>query len=235
MPQKSLKKILREFASPSKKKCGAQSLFITFEGIEGAGKSTLIKALTEKYENLGYEVLCLREPGGTFFGEGLRQVILTSPETLSPLAEAHLFASSRAQLLEEKVLPFLKKKKAIVFLDRYLDSSLAYQGEARGLGFKTVLELHQHYPLCTLPHLTFYLKIDQKLSQERQKKRGNEKDYFEKEKSAFTGRLIAGHEKLIKLFPQRFVPLPGHLSPEELLQLAHQRLQKLIKKRDKKK
>ena len=125
----------------------SKGLFFTFEGIEGAGKSTQIKLLTEKLENNGMNVLCVREPGGTRFGEKLRQAILHSTKPLHPYSEALLFASSRGQLLHEKILPHLEKEKSVVICDRYIDSSLAYQGFAREFGMDKILQVHSRAPL----------------------------------------------------------------------------------------
>ena len=135
------------------------AMMISFEGIEGSGKSTQIKLLKAYFEDKKYPVLLVREPGGTDFGEKLREAILHSQNEIAPLAEAHLFASSRAQLLTQKILPHLEQKNAVVLIDRYLDSSIAYQAMARGLGLQTILDLHSHAPLNTLPNMTFYLDI----------------------------------------------------------------------------
>lgn len=177
-------------------------LFITFEGIEGSGKSTQIDLLESTLKKLGKEVVKLREPGGTPFGEALRKAILESAEKLDPVAEAMLFASSRAQLLKEKILPALQKNQ-VVIVDRYLDSSIAYQGFARELGLKTILDIHSHGVLKTHPDLTFYLAIDLETSMKRQAARGNAKDYFEKENQQFYQKLINGYEECTQVFPQR--------------------------------
>ncbi|MCT4640670.1 MAG: dTMP kinase [Bacteriovoracaceae bacterium] len=169
------------------------SYLLSFEGIEGSGKSTQIKNLKDYLENLGFTVSILREPGGTNFGEGLRSAILNSQTKLHPMAEALLFASSRSQLLFEKVLPLLNESKNIVILDRFIDSSMAYQGFARELGPKYIEQLHATGLLSTKPVATFYLKIDIKTSMQRQSIRGNEKDYFEKEKESFYQKLIDGY------------------------------------------
>ncbi|MCO4756046.1 MAG: dTMP kinase, partial [Bacteriovoracaceae bacterium] len=108
------------------------SLFISFEGIEGSGKTTQITTLKHALENQGYKVTLLREPGGTPFGEKMREAILSSEENISPVAEACLMAASRAQLLEKRIVPLLETPGNIVIVDRYIDSSLAYQGSARG-------------------------------------------------------------------------------------------------------
>ncbi len=133
------------------------SYLISFEGIEGSGKSSQIQAFTDYLESQGMTVSHFREPGGTDFGEKLRSAILDSKTSINKLAEAHLFASSRAQLLSEKVIPLLDKPNQIVILDRFIDSSIAYQGHARDLGVEIVLDIHKYYPLNLTPHKTFYL------------------------------------------------------------------------------
>ena len=134
------------------------SFFLSLEGIEGSGKSTQIQEIEKFVQSKGLRVLTLREPGGTLFGEKLREAILNSDTPLHPLAECHLFLASRAQLLKEKILPFLLRPGSVVILDRYIDSTLAYQGKARRLGYETVLTLHQHEPLNLLPHRTYFLE-----------------------------------------------------------------------------
>lgn len=204
------------------------SYFISFEGIEGSGKTTQIKYIKDYLESLGYEVLTLREPGGTTFGEKLREAILQSEEKVAPMAEACLFASSRAQLLESKVLPFLSSKKKVVIVDRFLDSSLAYQGSARALGFETVLGIHQFAPLNTVPHLSFYLKIDLETSHKRQAERGNVKDYFEKETEKFYNLLIDGYDKASDIFKNRFETIDARESVESVREQIQKAVKKLI-------
>ncbi len=204
--------LYRNLSAPSHK----NSYLISFEGIEGSGKSTQINYLKDHFEAQNYRVLLLREPGGTDFGEGLRSQILNSSVPINPIAEAYLFASSRAQLLSEKVLPFLEQQKSIVILDRFIDSSLAYQGIARDIGFEKILKIHQFPPLNTIPHITFYLKIDLKTSFERQKSRGSEKDYFEKENAKFYGQLVEGYDTSAKYFPERVIVIDASKTVEEV-------------------
>ena len=192
------------------------SYLLSFEGIEGSGKSTQIKLLTQALEKLDYTVTYFREPGGTDFGEKLRSAILESKMAIDPLAEANLFAASRAQLLFEKVIPLLKTKNQIVILDRYIDSSLAYQGIARGLGLETILDLHKREPLNTTCHCTFYLSIDCDTSLSRQDSRGDVKDYFEKENKDFYESLIKGFEQAASIFPNRIVKIDGSLNTESV-------------------
>jgi dTMP kinase len=195
-----------------------ESFFLSFEGIEGSGKSTQIQKLSAYFQSLGYDVLVLREPGGSIFGEKLREALLTSNVPLHPMAEAFCFAASRSQLLTEKVLPHLDKHKSIVILDRYMDSSIAYQGFARGLGLETIVKLHEYPPLNQRPDLTIYLKIDLKTSEERQRLRGNEKDYFEKENQHFYQKLIDGYDACASHFPERIMTIDARKNQESVFQ-----------------
>lgn len=207
-----LEKLLALFSAPK----NSNSYFLSFEGIEGAGKSTHISRLKHDLEKIGYRVILTREPGGTVFGEKLREAILQSTTPLDPIAEAHLFASSRAQLLKELTLKELKTEKTIVIYDRYIDSSLAYQGIARGLGIEAVLQIHQHYPLTVVPHRTFYIRIGLETSLNRQTIRNNAKDYFEAENQNFYSKLIEGYEQALQLFPERFSLIDGERSMDEV-------------------
>lgn len=218
--------LLQRFQSFNKK----DRYFISFEGIEGAGKSTQITRFKELVESLGYSVLLVREPGGTPFGEKLRQAILQSSAPLDPIAEAHLFASSRAQLLYEKSLKHLEKPKSVVIYDRYIDSSLAYQGVARGLGFKTILEIHSHSPLTILPTLTFYIKISLDCSLKRQTMRNQQKDYFESETQEFYKKLIEGYDRASLTFPQRFAIIDGEQDIEGVFKQIKSTWNQLVKK-----
>ena len=192
------------------------SFFLSLEGIEGSGKSTQIKEIEIFLQKKGLRVLTLREPGGTLFGEKLREAILQSGTPLHPLAECHLFMASRAQLLKEKILPFLLAPGSVVILDRYIDSTLAYQGKARRLGYETILTLHQHDPLNLLPHRTYFLDISLETSMARQKARGQEKDYFEQEKNEFYQNLIDGYRELSDIFPERILKIDASNTPAEV-------------------
>lgn len=194
------------------------SYFFTFEGIEGSGKTTQMERLANFFTSKGYEVKQLREPGSTHFGERLREVILKQDSPLAPYAEAHLFASARSQLVEKVLIPFLAEEKKVVLCDRYIDSSLCYQGVARGLGIENVLKMHAHPPLCYFPHKTFYLKIATQTSWERQAKRNQEKDYFEREKIHFYEKLMQGHEELCQIFPARMVTVDAEKNIDEVYQ-----------------
>lgn len=194
------------------------SYFISFEGIEGAGKSTQIARLKDHLEKQGYNVIILREPGGTPFGERLRKAILESNHPIHPLAEAHLFASARAQLLDQVALKELEVPGTIVIADRYLDSSLAYQGHARELGMNCILKLHQQFPLNLVPHLTFYLRIEGHTSADRQKMRNAPKDYFESKGEDFYQKLVEGYDIAQSLFAKRIKRIDANRDVEQISQ-----------------
>lgn len=205
------------------------SYFVSFEGIEGAGKSTQIERFQKHVESLGFSVHLFREPGGTVFGEKLREAILGSKEGLDAMAECYLFASSRAQLLREKILPILEKKNHVVILDRYIDSTMAYQGIARGIGIETVLATHQYEPLNRLPDITFYLHIDLQESHKRQEKRGHEKDYFESKDQDFYQKILKGYDKACELFKDRIVTVDAKRDVDTITRDINQKWDKFLK------
>lgn len=204
------------------------SYFISFEGIEGAGKSTQIARISQFLDEKGYNVMVLREPGGTSFGERLRSAILNSSQEIHPLAEAHLFASSRAQLLSEVTLKELDQGNTIVIYDRYIDSTIAYQGMARGLGIEPVLMMHQHFPLNIAPHKTFYLRIPLETSYRRQEMRNLPKDYFESRGGEFYDKLIQGYDTAAELFPERIQIVDGHLSQDQVFEIIKTSMLELL-------
>lgn len=221
---KTIDQLISGFTHPD----AQQGLFLSLEGIEGSGKSTQINFIKSFFEQKGYQVLCLREPGGTAFGEKLREAILASQTPLHPLVEAHLFVSSRAQLLHERILPFLNQPKSVVILDRYIDSSLAYQGRARGLGYETILSLHSQKPLNILPHRTYFLDISLETSMTRQEQRGQVKDYFESEKKDFYQSLVKGYQEVASLFNKRIKTIDGTLEPQKVSKIIKEDLEGLL-------
>ena len=219
---------LRELVENFRPPAFPGSFFLSFEGIEGAGKSTQIVQTKDYLEEHGFRVLVLREPGGTPFGEKLRKTILNSNTPIHPVAEMHLFASSRAQLLHEVTLKELAVPGTIIIYDRYIDSTIAYQGKGRKLGSEAVLRTHMSFPLTLMPHLTFYLKIDPSLSYSRQKIRNAPKDYFESQGLEFYEKLVEGYEESIQLFPNRMAVIDGSKSQEEVFSDIKSRLEGLI-------
>lgn len=184
------------------------SILISFEGIEGAGKSTQIQLLKTYLESKDYQVVLMREPGGTALGESLRELILGSDKKIHPLSETLMFLTSRNELIVSKILPLLtNNKKMVIILDRYIDSTLSYQGFGRELGTEEILKLHSVPPLNLLPHKTFYLKINEETSRLRQKKRGQDLDYFEKETSKFYQAINNGFNTLAEIFHERILTI----------------------------
>ena len=139
------------------------SLFVTIEGVEGCGKTTIGKLIVEKLMSDGYEVIYTREPGGIEIAEQIRKVILDVNNTnMDPRTEALLYAASRRQHLIEKIVPAIKNNK-IIICDRFVDSSLAYQGHARGLGIDNVYEINKFAIDTLMPDLTLLFDIDPKV------------------------------------------------------------------------
>jgi len=186
-------------------------MFVTFEGLDGSGKSTQVKRLRAALEGDGREVVTAREPGQTELGEKIRDLVLHDAG-MTPWAEALLYAASRAEVVEEIVRPALERG-ADVLLDRYLDSSIVYQGIGRGLGVDEVLEVNLLATGGLLPDRTFVLAVDPAASLRRV---GSKPDRIEREDAAFHERVAAGYEQLASLFPERVVVLDGSLDPDAL-------------------
>jgi len=169
-----------------------KSLLISFEGIEGSGKSTQIETLKRSLNSLGVEVHLFREPGGTMLGEKVRKILLDKSLEIDPLAELNLFISSRIELLKTKILPLYESaQKSIIILDRFRESSIAYQGAGRGLGVETVKHLHSIAPLNVEPDFIFYLDIPVETSRQRVTKRNIPKDKMELLNSDFFEKVRA--------------------------------------------
>ena len=186
-------------------------MFVSFEGLDGSGKTTQVERLRAVLEKDGREVVTAREPGGTPLGERIRELVLHGDE-MTPWAEALLYAAARAELVAEVIEPALARG-ADVLLDRYLDSSVVYQGIARGLGLDEVLELNLRAVGGLLPDRTFVLAIDADSSLERL---AAGPDRIERAGAEFHADVADGYERLAALFPERIVLLDGTLDPDEL-------------------
>jgi dTMP kinase len=194
-------------------------VFVTFEGIDGSGKTTQAALLAEWFAGEGYEAVLLREPGGTPLGERLRALLLDGAG-MSAWAEAALFAAARAELVEREIRPALGRGAAVV-CDRFVDSSLAYQGVGRGLGIDAVLELNEIATGGLMPDRTFVLLLDPDDSAAR---RAGEPDRMEREDGLFVAALDAGYRRLVSMFPERCLPLDAARPVDELAEEVRGRL-----------
>ena len=191
-----------------------KGLFITIEGNDGSGKSTVINSLKEELKKLNIDVIYSREPGGSKVAEKIREVILdVENDTMDKKTEALLYAASRRQHLIETVFPAINSGK-IVVCDRFIDSSLTYQGVARGIGVDEVLEMNQFATEGFMPDLTIYLLVDAKLGLSR-KKHQKELDRMEKEKLEFHQMVYDAYMALAKRFSDRVVVVDGNQSIED--------------------
>lgn len=171
-------------------------LFISFEGNDGSGKTTQIQLLAGWFKKTGYEVVVLREPGGTAIGEKIRDILLDNAnEGMSPITEMLLYAASRAQLVSAVIAPAVLRG-AVVICDRFVDSSYAYQGYGRQLGLKTVVAANAAAIGNHLPNITFFLDLDASTSMLRRLSSGFEKDRLENEEMAFHHRVYEGYRAL---------------------------------------
>jgi dTMP kinase len=191
-------------------------VFVSFEGLDGSGKTTQLRLAAERLRADGVEVVETREPGGTELGEQVRELLLHAGD-VAPWAEAALFAASRAQHVEEVIRPALARGAAVL-CDRYVDSSLAYQGIARGLGLERVLELNLTAVGGLLPDTTILLLIDPTAAADR---RRAAPDRIEREGDAFAARVDAAYRELAERYPERIVPLDGTLACDELAERIH--------------
>ena len=192
-------------------------MFITLEGPEGSGKTTAVEAAVEALEVKGYQIVRTREPGGTPIAEQIRNVILDKANTnMDPRTEALLYAASRRQHLVEKVWPALKEGK-IVICDRYLDSSLAYQGGARGLGVDNILNVNLFATENTYPDLTLLFDITPEEGLKRIAANADrEVNRLDLEKLDFHHKVRNTFLELAKRYPERFVIIDASKSREEV-------------------
>jgi dTMP kinase len=189
-------------------------VLVTFEGIEAAGKSTLIAALNEELTTRGNVVIVTREPGGTPLGDSLRGVFLDPALALDPIAEVMLLNASRAQLVADVIAPALKVR-SIVLCDRFFDATVAYQGYGRGLNVESLLEICLVATHRIAPELTFLIDIPVELSQARLRARGGA-DRLEREGPEFHTLVREGYLALAERFSNRYVVLDGTQPPDVL-------------------
>ena len=185
---------------------------IVLEGPDGSGKSTQIKKLDEYLKKEKIKYIMTREPGGTKLGEKVREIILHEP--ISKEAEVYLYAACRAELVEKKIKPALKEG-LLVISDRFLFSSLAYQGSGREVGIERVFEINKLAFGDILPDLTIFLDLSPAKAIER-KKEQKKLDRLEEESISFHNRVYDGYKEAIKLFPERVVSIDAELSEDAI-------------------
>ena len=199
-------------------------MFITFEGLDGSGKTTQARLLGARLEAEGIEVVLTREPGGTALGEEIRDLVLHGGD-VAPWAEAALYAASRAQHVEQLIRPALERG-ATVISDRYVDSSVAYQGIARGLGLERVLELNLAAVEGLMPDRTILLEIG---ADDAVGRMGSERDRIEREEDDFHACAARAYRQLAEREPDRFVVVDGTASAELLAEEIYGALERLTR------
>jgi dTMP kinase len=192
---------------------------ITIEGLDGTGKTTLAEALVDELRGDGGDVLLLREPGGVELSERIRAVVKDPGLEVGPRAEALLYAAARAQLVAERVEPALAAG-TWVLLDRFVDSSLAYQGVGRGLGIEAVRDVNLFATGGLRPDRTLLLRADAATRAARQAVRGEAPDRLEREEGAFFDAIAGAYDALAAAEPERFRVLDAGAAPDAILGAA---------------
>lgn len=209
--------------------------FISFEGPDGSGKSTALEQiLTQIGPHLKTQYLVTREPGGSKIAEKIRKLILDpANDQMIDQTEALLYAAARSQHVHEIILPALTNGK-VVISDRYIDSSLAYQGAGRGLGIKEVKSINDFATEKLEPDLTLFFNLDPAVGLKRiDKERPDHEDRLEQEKLAFHQKVYAGYQELLKMYPERIVSIDASKSVEQVtadcIKVIRERLPQIFK------
>lgn len=197
----------------------AAGRLITIEGLDGAGKSTLAAALVAALAERGLSIELLREPGGVALSERIRELVKDPSSGVSPRAEALLYAAARAELLHERVVPMLEAG-TWVLLDRFVDSSLAYQGAGRGLGIEQVRAINLFATGGLTPDRTLLLRVAPGTGRARQGTRKAEPDRLELEGERFFEAIALAYEQLAAAEPGRICAIDAEQSPARVLELA---------------
>ncbi|WP_436855952.1 dTMP kinase [Staphylococcus caeli] len=203
------------------------SAFITFEGPEGSGKTTVIQQVAKKLEDQ-FNIVLTREPGGVKTGEQIREVLLEG-DNMDDRTEALLFAASRREHLVGKVIPSLKQGK-VVLCDRYIDSSLAYQGYARGIGIEEVKSINAFAINGLYPDITIYLDVSVAVGRERILKNQRNQNRLDQENKAFHEKVVEGYKKIIHNEPERFIVIDADRSVDEVVNATYESISKYLEK-----
>lgn len=193
-----------------------KGLFITFEGLDGSGKTTQMEILNDYLKKRGFNVITTIEPGGTKIGRKIRKILLDKENhDISPLAETLLFLSSRAELVSQVIAPALKEGK-IVLCDRFFDSTVVYQGIARGLGEKEILKMNLWATGGVVPDITFLLSLKVSKGKKRMSDADKKTDRIELEKDSFKEKIYRGYLDIAKKNKDRIVIIDGEDSVENI-------------------
>ena len=205
----------------------ATGRLITVEGLDGAGKTTLVAGLTRELAARGRELLVLREPGGVELSERIRELVKDPELAVDPRAEALLYAAARAQLVAEQLVPLLESGEWVL-LDRFVDSSLAYQGAGRALGIEDVRAINAFATGGLRPDRTILLRIDARDALARTSRRGDGADRLEREDAAFFAAAGDAYDALAAAEPERIAVVDAAAAPERVLAAALSALQPLL-------
>ena len=204
----------------------SKGLFISMEGPDGSGKSTQIELLKQYFEETGKEVIITREPGGNRISEAIREIILNKDFTeMSPTTEMLLYASARAQLISEVIAPAIDSGKMVIS-DRFVDSSLVYQGLARGLGVENVYEVNKHAIGDYMPDITFMFDLPAEVGLSR-KKDQKELDRMELEGLEFHKKVAEGYREMAQRFPERITVIDATLPVDNICAIVRAEVHKV--------
>lgn len=202
-----------------------RGLFITLEGPDGSGKTTQMESIRAFLNQRGEKAIITREPGGTPIGEKLREIILSrESEEMDPLAEAMLYAAARAQHVTQVIKPAIEEGIHVI-CDRFIDSSIAYQGYGRGLG-DSVSIINAYAVQGWMPDITFLLKLDPALGRKRIEEEA--RDRIEMEKAEFHSRVFAGYRELERQFPDRIIGIDAAREIEEIADEIRGHIERLL-------
>lgn len=192
-------------------------MFISFEGIDGSGKSTQLNLLREWLEQRGKGVITIREPGATLLSESIREILLSTKQSITPTAELLLFSAARTQLVERVIEPALSAG-SIILCDRYVDSTTAYQGYGRGLNMDHVAEISRIATRGVMPELTFFIDVRYEQAQQRMQfaEGAAEPDRMERSGGEFFNRVREGYLAIAEAEPKRFVVIDGYRERDEI-------------------
>jgi len=204
-----------------------QGILLTVEGIDGSGKSTLANNLRDKLKKDNFDILLTYEPGDTPLGKKIRAILHSDDVAISGESEFLLFASDRAQHFKDVIIPNLKKNKLIIS-DRMADSSAAYQGYGRQINIEMIHTINKWVMRDIVPDITLYIKVPLEVALQRLKKRKTKPTSFEKEKEAFTKRLIHGYDEIFK-DRKNVIIVDGEQSAEILAKIAYANVKEWLK------